>query len=294
LIWRRVTPKAVFSSPVVAGGRVYCGEGFHEDKDCNLYCLNATTGEVLFTVPSHSHVEGSPAVEGNSVVFSAGDDGVMCADSLTGKVLWHQSCGHCDSAPIIADGRVYVGTAYGADSALCLDLASGAVLWSKKMDLPVWGNPAVLGGKVCFGLGNGNFNNSDPHHPRGAAVCFECASGRQLWRTDVGDSINSALILDGSDVFFGGRDGQVFCLKLDDGTIRWRTRCGEPVLSSPILIGDTILAAGGDGSLHALRRAEGKPIWGLSISLVPLESSPMLAAGRLYIGAGSQVLCVGR
>ena len=34
--WRYDTPIQIFSSPTVAGGRVYVGEGFHQDADCHL------------------------------------------------------------------------------------------------------------------------------------------------------------------------------------------------------------------------------------------------------------------
>src|SRR5262249_7246712 len=40
--------KDVFSSPCVADGRVYIGEGFHQHADCKLYCLDAATGKKLW------------------------------------------------------------------------------------------------------------------------------------------------------------------------------------------------------------------------------------------------------
>src|SRR5205807_2286647 len=36
--------KQIFSTPCVADGRVYVGEGFHVDPVCKLYCLDAETG----------------------------------------------------------------------------------------------------------------------------------------------------------------------------------------------------------------------------------------------------------
>src|SRR5207248_7832769 len=80
--------KEVFSSPCLSGGRIYIGEGFHEDKGCRLYCIDANTGKKLWDFPTSSHTEGTPVVVGGRVYFSAGDDGVYCADADKGTKAW--------------------------------------------------------------------------------------------------------------------------------------------------------------------------------------------------------------
>src|SRR5207253_232027 len=40
--------KKAFSSPCLADGKIYFGEGFHEDSDCKLFCLDASTGNKLW------------------------------------------------------------------------------------------------------------------------------------------------------------------------------------------------------------------------------------------------------
>ena len=44
--WTFHTRHQVFSSPSVAGGRVYFGEGLHHTNDACLYCVDAKTGTV--------------------------------------------------------------------------------------------------------------------------------------------------------------------------------------------------------------------------------------------------------
>ena len=68
--------KDVFSSPCVAAGRVYVGEGFHQDLGCRMYCLDADTGEKVWDFPTNSHTESTPCVAGGKVYFGAGDDGL--------------------------------------------------------------------------------------------------------------------------------------------------------------------------------------------------------------------------
>ena len=293
LKWRALTRHPVFSSPVVADGRLYCGEGLHEDNDCKLYCLNAQTGEVVHQIQTHGHVEACPTLVEDKVLFSAGDEGFYCAQAATGQVLWRTACGHSDSSAAVAGGRVYVGTAYGDNSVVCLDLKTGKKLWKTPQDLPVWGHAAVSGDTVLVGLGNGTFGGSDPH-PRGAAVAVRASDGKQLWRHDLPDSVNTSLVLRDSQVLLGCRDGFVYCLNQQDGSLVWKTSCGKPVLSSLVLQDQTLLVAGGDGHLHALEAVTGKQLWSYLISDVPCEASPMLNGPNLVLGCGSFLECLGR
>src|SRR5262249_43852744 len=51
LIWAfndNETMRQVFSTPAVVDGRIYVGEGFHQDRDCKLYCLDALTGQKVW------------------------------------------------------------------------------------------------------------------------------------------------------------------------------------------------------------------------------------------------------
>src|SRR5262249_1331273 len=54
--------KAVFSTPCLADGRLYVGEGYHQDKKCKLYCLDAANGKKIWEMPTKSHTESSPTV----------------------------------------------------------------------------------------------------------------------------------------------------------------------------------------------------------------------------------------
>ena len=292
LIWRALTRHPVFSSPVISKGRVYCGEGLHEDNDCQLYCLDAQSGKTVFTIKTHGHVEASPTLVGDKLLFSAGGEGFYCAQAQTGQVIWRTACGHSDSSAAVAGGRVYIGTAYGDNAVVCLDLESGRKLWSLAQDLPVWGHAAVAGETVFVGLGNGTFGTSDAH-PRGAALAVRASDGQLLWRRDLPDSVNTSLVLNQERVLLGCRDGFAYCLDQRDGRILWKAACGAPLLSSLVLQDKTLLVAGGDGHLHALELETGKELWHYLISDVPCEASPMLNGDHLFLGCGSFLECLG-
>ena len=291
LLWRSLTRHPVFASPIAANGRVYCGEGLHENDDCKMYCLDAASGKTLWTAPTHGHAEGTPTLHEGRLIFSAGGDGFYCVEEKTGKQLWHSLCGHCDSSAAVGDGRVFLGTAYGDNAAVCLDLDTGKPLWKVPQNLPVWGHPALARERVFFGLGNGTFGEGAAK-PAGAVVCLEAGNGRPIWKQKLPDSVNTSLCLSGDEVLCGCRDGYVYCLSNKDGSQRWKAFCGNPLLSSLVIQGDTVLAAGGDGRLHALERSNGRERWAYLVSDVPCEASPMLNSGFLYLAGGSSVTCL--
>src|SRR5262249_3176545 len=73
------------SAAVLAGGRLFLGEGMHRNFVCQFYCLAPATGKPVWTAGTSDHIEGGPAVEGGTVFFPAGNDGVYARDAATGK-----------------------------------------------------------------------------------------------------------------------------------------------------------------------------------------------------------------
>jgi outer membrane protein assembly factor BamB len=173
----------VFCTPCLADGRLYIGEGFHTDSACKLFCLDAKDGAKLWEFPTKSHTESAPTVADGKVFFGAGDDGVFCLDAKTGKELWHFEGPHVDTGPAVAGKRLYAGSGYGRLEVFCLDTETGKPVWRVPTDLPSFASPVVDGRQVFFGLGNGDFLKSDDK-PAGALLCLKADDGAQLWRFD--------------------------------------------------------------------------------------------------------------
>src|SRR5207248_29185 len=127
--------KQIFSSPCVADGRLFIGEGFHDDQNCKLYCLNAATGAKQWEFQTAGQTESSPCVADGKVFVGAGNDGVYALDAATGKQLWHFQRANLrfGAGPAVQGKRLYIGSGMdrnrpespGETAVLCLDTDTG-------------------------------------------------------------------------------------------------------------------------------------------------------------------------
>jgi outer membrane protein assembly factor BamB len=288
--------KDVFSSPCVADGRVYIGEGFHQHADCKMYCLDAASGKKLWDFTTASHTESTPCVSGGKVYFGAGDDGLYCLDAATGQEKWHLKGLHVDANPLVIDNRLYGGSGVGdyhKETVLfCLNADTGEVHWRMPVDLPMWGMAAVQGEYVYAGIGNGNFLTSadkleNPEKPAGAVLCLERATGKRVWRYDVHDGVHVRVCVDDQRVWFAARDRHCYCLDRRDGKFLWKTDLGSPVVASPALTGRgeemRLYVATSEGLLRRLDPRSGGIEWTFDVAEdaqqpATVFSSPLLQA----------------
>lgn len=313
--------KQVFSSPCVADGRLYIGEGFHDDQLCKIYCLNTRTGEKLWEAPTGSQTESSPCVANGKVFCGAGNDGVLALDAKTGKRLWQfppqPGTGKLlrFGAPVVVQGnRLYIGTGVdrnrpedpGETALFCLDADSGQQLWKVPVELPCWAGAVVNGGQVFFALGNGDIF-TDAAKPAGAVICLDAQSGKQLWRHDApGSILNQCAVADGQ-VYFGCRDGHAYCLNRSDGKMLWKKEMGSPVVAAPALAGDGraagVFVIATAGRISCLDPQTGQSHWiyhdlekpGVYLSSSPVATSAATEAGmqrHIYFGAALNNLSV--
>jgi outer membrane protein assembly factor BamB len=303
--------KQVFSSPCLADGRLYVGEGFHSDFGCKLYCLDATTGKKVWAYQTESHTESSPCVADGRVFCGAGADGLVCLDATTGDKVWEYRVGHIDCPPVVVGQRVYGGSAVDRDvegpqetAVFCLDAGSGKEVWRVPTNLPAWGRPAVAGEQVFFPLGNGDVMKSvePPEKPAGAVLCLSVRDGKPAWRYDVPDGVIEGPAVDRGQVYFGCRDGHCYCVGRRDGQVRWKYDLGSPVIATPAAapcsccgLTSSVYAVARDGKACCLDAADGRLMWQydripaaevLSPPVVAVERGPDGDRRAVYFGAG--------
>jgi outer membrane protein assembly factor BamB len=263
----------MYSSPCLAQGRLYFGEGMHANNLCRFYCLDAATGLKRWHFETAGHIESSPWVAGGKVFFGAGDDGVYCLDAATGARHWQfREALHVDASPAVVGRRLYAGSgvsrSYRATEVFCLDTETGQTLWRIPTKLPAWGSPVVAGADVFFGLGNGRLGQSaaPPEQPAGALLCVETRSGRQRWCYPVGDGVLAQATVDAQRVIFGARDGYCYCLERGDGRLCWKTDMGSPVVTRLALCEGSLYAVASEGRVSRLDADRGTVDWTFDVA----------------------------
>ncbi len=327
-IWRfsaKDTLRPVFSSPSIVKGRIYVGEGYHQDQVCRLFCLDvAGEGQTpRWAKRTRSHVESSPAVVGNRVYFGAGDDGIICVDAddlesvpnepwLSPKTIWQVGRIHVDTSPLVVGKRLFtgsvVGDLYQDLYMVAVDVETGQYAWRIDAPLPVPASPSYaewdMNGKkvghVFFGMGNGKVNLDDDN-PAGAVWCVEAETGRRVWTFPeqgfLPNAVNGAMALMGENVYFGCRDGNIYCVRQRDGKLVWRMPMGSPIVAAPVVAGGKVYVAATSGALACFDGQTGRTLWTFDDLKEHADDSlyanPILAGGRLYLGAGGKLFCIG-
>jgi outer membrane protein assembly factor BamB len=287
----------MFSSPCFSEGRIYIGEGMHQNFECKLYCLNAETGAKLWDFEVGNHIESSPCVADGRVFFGAGDDGLYCLDAKTGRTCWHfQEPLHVDSSPAVVGGHVYAGSGLSrkceTTEMFCLDARTGGVVWRRPTKLSVWGSPTVDRGKLFFGLGNGRMIEGPPppEQPAGAVCCLQADSGRIRWQWQAPDAILVKPVVDSEHVYVGSRDGYCYCLDRGRGMECWRANTSSPVVARPALEGRHLYVVASQGQIYRLDATNGSIEWTFDVATYSqtkprMYSSPTILADETT-GAG--------
>lgn len=325
--------RACYSSPVVSGDSIVCGEGLHWVDDAQVVCLDLQ-GRLRWRFPTRGHVESTPAIADGRVYFGAGDDGFYCLelDSLgapTPRVVWRlppEDYPDCESSPVVADETVYFGLGEGGDAICAVDARTGALRWRTTAPHPVVAPPTWLpasgerGARLIVGMGVGDVVNSASAlqavrlqelrrrgaseaeqaeavrrlSPAGEVWSLDARTGRVEWRFLVDDAVLGCVAARHDRLYAAARDGSVFCLSLDGRLIR-RTSLHEPIVSSPAVGATQLYVATDRGRLVALHAASLQAVWESSLGAgSPQAGSPTLARGRVYVGAARGGLrCIG-
>jgi alcohol dehydrogenase (cytochrome c) len=133
------------ATPIVANGLMYVSEG-----SGRVVAFDAVTGELVWThlrtypqdinrseaYPRHRGV----SIYGNTIYFGTADSFLVALDARTGATLWEVETGDYTTGeghahpPLIADGKVFIGTSGGDFAARgkfeAYDAANGTRLWT--------------------------------------------------------------------------------------------------------------------------------------------------------------------
>jgi len=304
-----------FSSPALTqdGKYMLIGQGLHPDTNCNLICLDAATGEVVWMVETPLHFESSPAIEDGIVYLGAGaiedpktrkpkgHGGYVIAIAIeSGEEVWRYDLADPESSPIVEDGVVYIGSGFNGKAVYALrtgtdeELAAAGedrVLWRVDTPYPITGAVTKVGDRIIVGGGNGDFVFRDPN-PAGVILMLDAATGDIVWDTEMPDAVLGAVAA-GDYLVAPVAAGLVAALDPETGDEIWSTPISgqSPVLGGVAIAGDTVYAVSSDGYMVVLDLKSGSEKDRVYINDVarPGEqglciSSPFVYNGRVFVG----------
>ena len=237
----------------------------------------------------------------NTPAHTGRTDAAVAPKSL--RRLWSVDTGPgiTFSSPVIADGRVFVGTTDGQLEAR--DLETGEQLWVYDVGDQLRGSPAVADGTVVIGGGiDGGlvaldaetgevtwqvatpgqltvytqptvidgvvYANTGPSAVDDSVYAVDLASGEVLWSTPVAVGVFNGAASDGERLYITSADeAAVIALDRATGEVEWTvTRAGESFYSAAsvadgIVYATTTNDAGIDGTLLALDSTDGAVVW---------------------------------
>jgi len=92
------------ASPAVSGNYVYIG-----NRDKNIYCLNKTSGELVWKYNTGSRIDASAVIIGERLLVANMRGDLFLMDKDDGEILWTYELGTpVDHNPAVVDNRVYV------------------------------------------------------------------------------------------------------------------------------------------------------------------------------------------
>jgi len=252
--------------PVVQHGVVYL-----QDEDANVYALALATGKLKWEYQVNLPETSGPGPDGVAVadgtVYGDTSTSVFALSAATGKAIWvdgnllNSGQGAFEIQPQVADGRVYLASAYGSGPGggvlMALDAATGRLLWKFNTVIGVGAGVQALGlgsggawetplvgsdGSVTFGTGN-------PYQSIGEAIAqpsrqlytdsevnLDAATGKLRWYYqavpndfqdhDLQASPISAAIGGVPVIITGGKMGFVYALNARSGALLWKTPVG--------------------------------------------------------------------
>lgn len=275
-----------YSGPAVADGRVYITDLDRESRQERVLCLDAETGDVLWThaypvVYRISYPAGpraTPVID-NGLVYTIGAMGHMfCFDARTGDVKWQKNFIEDFDTPIpmwgmaaspLVDGNQLITLVGGKDALIVsFDKTTGAELWRALDDPEVGYCPPVI---YTFG----EHRQFIIWHPR-AVSSLDPATGKLNWEEtfriqagltvpmprQLGNRLFVTSFYNGSRMYEVGDDGK-------SAKIVWKGNSNSEIqtdglhsiMPTPVVTDTHIYGVCSFGQLRCLDTKTGKRVW---------------------------------
>lgn len=315
--WKTPIPGMGHSSPIVWGDQVFVTTAVgqkereqlriglygdiasaddQETKDFRIYCLDKSTGQILWYRTAHkgiprvkrhmksSHANPTMATDGNHLVAFFGSEGLYCYD-MQGSFRWSRELGLLDSgffrapgaqwgfasSPILHEGMVLVQCDVLSQTFVAaFALADGSEIWrTPRQDVPTWSTPAIYTeGSSSRVVVNGYK----------CIAGYDTQTGKEIWRLSGGGDIPvpTPLVTPSLIYITNAHGGQspIYAIRPDargDITLReaessnryiaWSYLQGGAYMQTPLVYGEYLYVCRDNGVLSCFQARTGERIY---------------------------------
>ena len=312
VIWRTALPLPGSGSAIIWGDRLFV-TGADESRR-EVYCLDAHTGEMLWTAPVAEGYAGEPrthrmtgfaaptAATDGERVYAVFPTGHVAALDFAGTQLWQRHFdmaediyGHASSLLIWGEllivqvdlGKPDVGLSHMA----ALDRATGEVVWD--IPRPVqgsWTTPIIIDTGERVEL----VTSAKPW-----VIAYDPATGEEFWRVRCvdGDSGPSPIYANGH-IYVANIYASLVAIRpggagdVTDTHVSWSARGSLPDICSPLCDGELVFVMATGGMFSCFDADDGALVWSEALGR-RFRSSPSLVGSRVYlIGESGECLVV--
>ncbi len=313
VVWKTPVPGLGWSSPVVAGDRIYLTSAVEQGGKQTLCALSldAASGKILWQKgliepqdqnalrihQKNSHASPTPIIAHGRLYVHFGHLGTACLDAESGDVIWltrehayapvHGNGG----SPVLVDGLLVFNTDGAANPAvIALDQETGQLRWKSVRTSEAkrkfsFSTPLVIdirGQRQIITPGSG------------VVQALEPATGRELWRVnyDQGYSVVPRPVFAGGLLFVctGYDRPALLAIRVDESSrgdvtqthVAWRQEKFVPHNPSLVVAGSELFMLADNGVLSCLDAASGK-VHFQERCTGPASGSILHGDGRLYL-----------
>lgn len=256
--WQFKTGGPIVTSPVIADGVVYIAS-----LDGHLHAIDQETGQEKWKFKSRMPIASTPAVQGQTLYFVSSAGSLAALDTATGTPKWVMAVEY--ERKFEAKGlNGYPSPAQTIPDAWDLFTSS----------------PAVAGGRVYFGSGDGG------------VYAVDAQTGILQWKFQTGNVVHASPAVVEGTVYIGSWDSRLYAIDAATGIRRWEFQAGvDPAIhnqegfqSSPAVVDGTVYVGCRDAHVYAIDAATGRKKWDYPTSKSWVNGTPAVRDGVVYVG----------
>lgn len=302
ILWKTPVAGSGWSSPVIAGGRVWLTTFVDRGSSLRALAFDEETGKALVDVevfklkgaesinPKNSRASPTPVVDGDRVYVHFGAEGTA-ALTPAGQIVWKTrfsySSQHGSGGSPVVFGDLLIVSCDGPDAAflVALDKATGKQRWKSWKRQP-WDQAYSTPLAIAVG-GRDEIVSVGAYH----TAAYDPQTGKEIWGVNYPDGFSNVprpVYGDGMVyITTGFQQPSLVAIRADgagDVTkthIAWTLARGAPLTPSPLLLGEALYVVNDGGIAMCLNARTGAPAW---VQRLPgsYSASPVFADGRIY------------